>query len=209
VLFIALLGASSNPAFSQEAGETESQQLNEDRGETRLAENANIGIELLTNRRKPLTASSSLMDITGEDVVATHKETRLVIMSATASVDKDEVGLSSAIPASLALGRYVSDPTYGCDPDIGLSYKDSTPCWPEVARPPKGSPNVVFIVLDDVGFGQIGCFGGPIETDLFWSDLKHRPLRMCFDRSAIFSLVHHTAFSAVHNDAPFSVRRSK
>lgn len=164
MLFIALLGASSNPAFSQEAGETESQQLNEDRGETRLAENANIGIELLTNRRKPLTASSSLMDITGEDVVATHKETRLVIMSATASVDKDEVGLSSAIPASLALGRYVSDPTYGCDPDIGLSYKDSTPCWPEVARPPKGSPNVVFIVLDDVGFGQIGCFGGPIET---------------------------------------------
>ncbi|WP_455368671.1 sulfatase-like hydrolase/transferase [[Eubacterium] cellulosolvens] len=25
-------------------------------------------------------------------------------------------------------------------------------------------PNVLFIVLDDNGFGQLGCFGGPIET---------------------------------------------
>ncbi|MCB0993870.1 MAG: arylsulfatase, partial [Acidimicrobiales bacterium] len=31
-------------------------------------------------------------------------------------------------------------------------------------RPPEGSPNVVVIVLDDVGFGQIGCFGSSIET---------------------------------------------
>ena len=30
------------------------------------------------------------------------------------------------------------------------------------ARP--GSPNVLYIVLDDVGFGALGCYGGPIAT---------------------------------------------
>ena len=27
-----------------------------------------------------------------------------------------------------------------------------------------GSPNVLFIVLDDTGFGQLGCYGSPIAT---------------------------------------------
>ncbi|HEX7094546.1 MAG TPA: arylsulfatase, partial [Acidimicrobiales bacterium] len=31
-------------------------------------------------------------------------------------------------------------------------------------RPPAGAPNVVIIVLDDVGFAQLGCFGSSIET---------------------------------------------
>ena len=30
--------------------------------------------------------------------------------------------------------------------------------------PPAGAPNVVVILLDDVGFGQTGTFGGPIPT---------------------------------------------
>ena len=31
----------------------------------------------------------------------------------------------------------------------------------------KGAPNVLFIVLDDTGFGQLGCYGSPIETPNF------------------------------------------
>lgn len=31
-------------------------------------------------------------------------------------------------------------------------------------RPPAGAPNVVIIVLDDVGFAQLGCFGSAIAT---------------------------------------------
>lgn len=27
-----------------------------------------------------------------------------------------------------------------------------------------GAPNVLFIVFDDTGFGQLGCYGSPIET---------------------------------------------
>jgi len=29
---------------------------------------------------------------------------------------------------------------------------------------PTGAPNIVIIVLDDIGFGQLGCFGSPIRT---------------------------------------------
>jgi arylsulfatase len=47
---------------------------------------------------------------------------------------------------------------------IAKRYEDSQEWWPEPAKPPKGAPNVIIFLLDDVGFGQIGCFGGLIET---------------------------------------------
>jgi arylsulfatase A-like enzyme len=47
---------------------------------------------------------------------------------------------------------------------IGKSYADSKPDWPKVPTPPAGAPNVVIILLDDVGFGQVGTFGGPVPT---------------------------------------------
>ena len=47
---------------------------------------------------------------------------------------------------------------------IGRTFDVSSPAWPEPLRAKEGAPNVLFIVLDDVGFGQIGCFGGPCET---------------------------------------------
>jgi arylsulfatase len=47
---------------------------------------------------------------------------------------------------------------------IGTTYQDSTAAWPPVPAPPAGAPNVVIIVLDDVGFGQTSTFGGPVPT---------------------------------------------
>lgn len=47
---------------------------------------------------------------------------------------------------------------------IGRTYKDSKSFWPEPVTAPEGSPNVVFIILDDVGFSQLGCYGSEIET---------------------------------------------
>ncbi len=47
---------------------------------------------------------------------------------------------------------------------IGRTYDTSTPAWPQPLRSKAGAPNVLFIVLDDVGFGQLGCYGGPCET---------------------------------------------
>lgn len=47
---------------------------------------------------------------------------------------------------------------------IGRTFAESEPAWPEPLRARKGSPNVLYIVLDDVGYGQLGCFGSPIAT---------------------------------------------
>jgi arylsulfatase A-like enzyme len=44
--------------------------------------------------------------------------------------------------------------------------RDSTPDWRpyEQAKAPAAAPNVVYIVLDDVGFAGLGCYGGMIDT---------------------------------------------
>src|SRR3954468_20852006 len=47
---------------------------------------------------------------------------------------------------------------------IGPTWRESTPWWPPEPEPPAGAPNVLLIVLDDVGYGQLGCFGAPIAT---------------------------------------------
>jgi arylsulfatase len=50
---------------------------------------------------------------------------------------------------------------------IGRTTDESSPAWPQPVRALPGSPNVLFIVLDDVGFGQLGCYGSPIATPTF------------------------------------------
>ncbi len=47
---------------------------------------------------------------------------------------------------------------------IGLTPAESTPRFPIDPKPPAGAPNVVAIVLDDTGFGHLGCFGSDIAT---------------------------------------------
>ena len=47
---------------------------------------------------------------------------------------------------------------------VGRTTDESTPGWPQPVRAVPGSPNVLFIVLDDTGFGQLGCYGSPIAT---------------------------------------------
>jgi arylsulfatase A-like enzyme len=50
---------------------------------------------------------------------------------------------------------------------IGRTTDESSPAWPALTRPPKGAPNVLFVVLDDTGYGQLGCYGSPIATPNF------------------------------------------
>jgi arylsulfatase len=49
---------------------------------------------------------------------------------------------------------------------INVDVRDSDPDWSpfEPPRAPDGAPNVLYIVLDDVGFSAMSCYGGPIET---------------------------------------------
>jgi arylsulfatase len=47
---------------------------------------------------------------------------------------------------------------------IGRTFADSTPHWPQPARSAKGAPNIVYVLYDDLGFSDFGCFGSEIET---------------------------------------------
>ncbi|MEU7630367.1 arylsulfatase [Nocardia sp. NPDC049220] len=47
---------------------------------------------------------------------------------------------------------------------IGRTTDVSSPAWPQPVRAVSGAPNVLFIVLDDTGFGQFGCYGSPMAT---------------------------------------------
>ncbi|HOD50106.1 MAG TPA: arylsulfatase [Candidatus Hydrogenedentes bacterium] len=48
--------------------------------------------------------------------------------------------------------------------EIGLSAKDSKPDFPQQVQAPEGAPNIVLVLLDDVGFGASSTFGGPCQT---------------------------------------------
>ena len=47
---------------------------------------------------------------------------------------------------------------------IGRYTSESTPHWPDPPQPAPGSPNVVFVMLDDVGFAHLGSYGSSIDT---------------------------------------------
>jgi arylsulfatase A-like enzyme len=48
--------------------------------------------------------------------------------------------------------------------EIGLNALSSKPCWPARVVPPKGAPNILLIMTDDVGFAAPSTFGGVIPT---------------------------------------------
>jgi arylsulfatase len=57
----------------------------------------------------------------------------------------------------------VSEPFKGT---VNVDIRDSVPDWTpfEPPKAPAGSPNVLYIVLDDVGFSAMRYYGGPIDT---------------------------------------------
>ena len=62
----------------------------------------------------------------------------------------------------MALNEY--EPGAAFSGVIGRTVEESSPAWPRVLRAAPGAPNVLIVVLDDTGFGQLGCYGGPIAT---------------------------------------------
>ena len=47
---------------------------------------------------------------------------------------------------------------------VGRTYAESEPAWPVGPRARDGAPNVLLIVLDDVGYAQLSPFGSDLDT---------------------------------------------
>ncbi len=61
-------------------------------------------------------------------------------------------------------GRYIPPPPQPFQGQIELNALQSKPAWPARVVPPKGAPNILLIMTDDVGFGAPSTFGGVIPT---------------------------------------------
>ncbi|MBH8574056.1 arylsulfatase [Nostocaceae cyanobacterium CENA369] len=67
-------------------------------------------------------------------------------------------------PALAATSEVLPVPLPEFKGKIGLTYKDSQPDFPQPITAPATAPNVLLVILDDVGFGQASTFGGPAKT---------------------------------------------
>jgi arylsulfatase A-like enzyme len=61
-------------------------------------------------------------------------------------------------------GKYLPQPPPKFGGDVNLNAAQSKPYWPARVVPPKGAPNVLLIMTDDVGFAAPSTFGGVIPT---------------------------------------------
>ncbi|TAL03338.1 MAG: arylsulfatase [Rhodospirillaceae bacterium] len=95
----------------------------------------------------------------------------------------------SAMPV-LALAQAAAAPT-GADPlagKVGRTAAEShAPVWPENPAAPKGAPNVLIIMTDDVGFGVTSTFGGPVPTSTFEALSQHGARYNSFNTTALCS----------------------
>ncbi|NRQ37844.1 arylsulfatase [Nonomuraea sp. NN258] len=52
----------------------------------------------------------------------------------------------------------------GFEGRVGRTFAGSRSWWPRRPAPAPGAPNVVIVLVDDVGFGDLGCYGSEIPT---------------------------------------------
>ncbi|MCX4747236.1 arylsulfatase [Kitasatospora sp. NBC_01287] len=55
-------------------------------------------------------------------------------------------------------------PYAGFPGTVGRTFADSTPHWPARHRAPERAPNIIVVLIDDMGYSDIGPFGSEIPT---------------------------------------------
>jgi arylsulfatase A-like enzyme len=100
------------------------------------------------------------------------------------------------LTGSAAQGQNAAEKFQGV---IGKTIPESKEWWPENPKAPTGAPNVVWILLDDVGFGASSAFGGLISTPTF-EELANNGLR--------YTNFHTCAISAPTRSALLTGRNS-
>jgi arylsulfatase A-like enzyme len=90
------------------------------------------------------------------------------------------INISSLVSAQDVLPR----PPQPFKGTVNLRAKESQPDFPQPLKAPAGAPNVLLVLLDDVGFGATSTFGGPCSTPTF---------QMLADNGLKFNHFHTTA----------------
>jgi len=67
-------------------------------------------------------------------------------------------------PEKPAPGNFLPVPPSPFQGIINLRAKDSKPDFPQPVQAPQGAPNILLVLLDDVGYGATSTFGGPCNT---------------------------------------------
>ena len=89
-----------------------------------------------------------------------------VVITTTLPADAQRItGTPGSPDATTTIdGRYLPPPDQPFQGEINLNALQSKPAWPARVVPPKGAPNILLILTDDVGFGAPSTFGGVIPT---------------------------------------------
>lgn len=125
---------------------------------------------------------------------ATHKQ--IIIFIAVVSAVALRAVAQNVLP-------YPEQPFKG---KIGRTARESTPDFPKGIEGPKGAPNVLLILTDDVGFSAASTFGGSIPTPTFDKLAKNGLRYNTFHTTALCSPTraalisgrnHHTASTGV------------
>jgi arylsulfatase len=89
----------------------------------------------------------------------------LVPLTAFGAHGQQGTGVPGAPNATTTIdGRYLPPPPPPFQGEIYLNASQSKPAWPPRVVPPKGAPNILLIMTDDVGFAAPSTFGGVIPT---------------------------------------------
>jgi arylsulfatase A-like enzyme len=78
--------------------------------------------------------------------------------------------------ASVRSQSVLPAPVQSFEGKIALRASDSKVDFPKIVAAPAGAPNVLLVLLDDVGFGAASTFGGPVDTPTL-EQLARRGLR--------------------------------
>jgi arylsulfatase len=90
----------------------------------------------------------------------------MIILGWISTVSAQQTTESPGSPGATTTidGRYLPPPPQKFKGRIEPNAVDSKPYWPELVVPPKGAPNILLIMTDDVGFSAPSTFGGVIPT---------------------------------------------
>ena len=105
-------------------------------------------------------------------------------------------------------------PYAGFEGTVGKIFSTSEPSWPPPPTAPRGAPNVIVMMADDLGYSDLGCYGSEIDTPeldrlasegLRFSDFHVNPMCSPTRASLLTGLNHHMAGMATvpHSDPGF------